>query len=768
MSLCTRTAALVTRPKGHEVFCQTREMRNWRSLTDVDFEELAADLLAAELQQAVERFGRGADGGVDLRWVEGKSGLGVAQCKHYLDSSFSQLRASAKREKPKIDKLNPSRYLFATSQILTRKQKFEIRDALAPWLESDKDVWSGTDLDQMLDHHKTVERKHVKLWLSTGTELFWATHPDLLHRSEALRNRVDRTIQKYVGSSAFEEASEILDRENVCLIAGQPGIGKTVLAHMMLADHMTRGFDVVEVSGDIAEAWASLDSKRPQIFFYDDFLGQLSFSERMGKNEDSRLSDFIDRLRASKSKRLVLTTREYILRDAARHYRQLNSSTQQGRYILELRDYSRNDKARILYNHLWGSGVSREDLLTLANGGWRQIVDHPNYSPRLVEYGVRLEATSASSTSWIDRFVGALDDPSRLWEQSFDSHLTENDRALLYVVASFGFSVELSAAQEAHRSLCNSMKLAVSPTDFRRSLDMLEGTFLRYEKDHRGSVVSFENPSIVDFVLNAIRREPEVQKLILRTATHFEQVERIWLQSSSTVTVSDQYSSSKRRKRVLDKSLKREFSKAVARTFSAKALKVRTNYYDSLPQSREERVEFILKLPQSWRPGDLWLNKVAKKLVGRWQLRKGDKARAFELIFSDRAKSSIFPAEAADVLSAWIKGGLEETRDWSILARLLEVEGEDEVADEYVDGFREHVHAELARWDPSPPDLEDLIFLNDSLGASDLEEDLHQAMRRDAEGDEESGREITGRQARFSALTHQERDESIERYFDHF
>ena len=261
-------------------------MRNWGSLTDIDFEELAADLLAAEFSTPVERFGRGADGGVDLRWVEAGAGLGIAQCKHYMGSTFAQLLASAKKEGPKIDKLTPSRYLFATSQVLGVTQKSQLVSALPKWIKSAQDVLSGTDLDQMLDQHKVVERKHVKLWLSTGTELFWATHGDLLNRSEALRHRIDRTIERYVGTKAFEEASGILDREKVCLIAGQPGIGKTVLAHMLLADHMTRDFEILEVSGDINEAWASLDAERPQIFFYDDFLGQLSFSERLGKNED--------------------------------------------------------------------------------------------------------------------------------------------------------------------------------------------------------------------------------------------------------------------------------------------------------------------------------------------------------------------------------------------------------------------------------------------------------------------------------------------------
>lgn len=743
-------------------------MRNWRSLTDIDFEELVADLFAAELERPVERFGRGADGGVDLRWVEAGGGVGIAQCKHYIDSTFAQLLASAKKEGPKVDKLRPCRYLFATSQTLVLNQKNEIKAALPVWIKSAEDVLSGFDLDQMLDRHKVVERKHVKLWLSTGTELFWASHADLLNRSEALRQRIDRTVKQYVGTKAFEEASDILDREKVCLIAGQPGIGKTVLSHMLLADHMTRGFEIVEVSSDINEAWASLDSDRPQVFVYDDFLGQLSFSERLGKNEDARLADFIDRVRELKSKRLILTTREYILRDAARSYFRMDSINRRGKYILELGDYSRDDKARILYNHLWGSTIDRSSLLELADGGWRRIIDHPNYSPRLIEYGVRNEAPYDSAHSWIDQFVAALDDPASLWTQSFEAHLTETERALLYVLASFGKSVELSALQIAHRRLCEELTVPCTPTDFHRALDTMEGTFLELSKDHRGVAVAFDNPSIVDFVLNELRREPELQASLLRASTHFEQLASLWSRSAASVTVRDQKASSRNREKVLHESGKKSFAKAIVRTFSAKPLQARTNYYDSTSQSREERLAFICALPVEWRPKPDWVRKAAKNLVKRWERETGDKAEAFELIFGSRSVRTLFPKRAESVLTSWIKNTLSETADWVVLGKLLDLDGSYPYDQTFADEFRDHVTAEIGSWDPLPPSLDELRALSESFGTTDLDEDLEELGRRDSARDDEAADEAKEWRRSITSADRDERDKSIERYFDHF
>jgi hypothetical protein len=99
-------------------------MRNFAVLSDIEFEELVADLLAAELGITVERFGAGRDGGIDLRWSEtAGGGKSIGQCKHYQRSTFSQLLAAAKAEIPHLRVVRPPHYRFVTSFDLTVGQK---------------------------------------------------------------------------------------------------------------------------------------------------------------------------------------------------------------------------------------------------------------------------------------------------------------------------------------------------------------------------------------------------------------------------------------------------------------------------------------------------------------------------------------------------------------------------------------------------------------------------------------------------------------------
>jgi hypothetical protein len=97
---------------------------------------------------------------------------------------------------------------------------------------------------------------------------------------------------------------------------------------------------------------------------YDDFLGQIFLKDRseyLGRNQDAALVDFIEMVQQSPSAKFILTTREHILRSALQVSERLAQSVLlQHRCVLELRDYSYGDKARILYNHLYFSDLPQE------------------------------------------------------------------------------------------------------------------------------------------------------------------------------------------------------------------------------------------------------------------------------------------------------------------------------------------------------------------------------------------------------------------------
>lgn len=499
---------------------------DFKTLSPTDFEVLVRDLLAAEHGWRLEAFGHGPDGGVDLRgWVRGSKV--VVQCKHYAGSTFADLRASARREAKKMDSERPGRYLFVTSQSLSRTQKDALAGDLFGWLRTPADLLIQSDLNGLLGKHSEIERQHFKLWLASTGVLERVVQSGLWARSEALLEDVSARVKLYVRNAGYERASTRLDQWHIVVLTGAPGVGKSLLAEMLLLSHWHNDWQVVSVSDDINEAWNSYRPSRKQIFLYDDFLGQTDISERGSKNEDSRIVRFMDRVASDPTKRLVMTTRSQILKQAGLRREVIaRGGFQLRECVIEVSDYGPIERAHILYNHLYFSALSRSLLSDYVAGEhyWRTI-DHPNFSPRIIEQVIRRGAGSASELSRI--MVSTLDRPIDLWGTMFAQVLSEVARRIVLSIAAFPV-----AGVDADELRSVSRRNA-SPIEYTHALKALEGTFVSINIRNDVTKVSYANPSVRDFVLATVDDEPDYAEDLLVNARGLSEI-AILLQYASS------------------------------------------------------------------------------------------------------------------------------------------------------------------------------------------------------------------------------------------
>jgi hypothetical protein len=92
-------------------------------------------------------------------------------------------------------------------------------------------------------------------------------------------------------------------------------------------------------------------------------------------------------IRKKSGKYLILTTREYLYREArAANERLLESRADLIKCVLDISGYTRMTRAQILYNHLyWTPGIERGDLQDLVDRkGYWAIIDHRNFYPRWI------------------------------------------------------------------------------------------------------------------------------------------------------------------------------------------------------------------------------------------------------------------------------------------------------------------------------------------------------------------------------------------------
>jgi len=478
---------------------------DFRSLSPTDLEDLVRDLLQGELNLVFESFARGRDGGIDLRHSSAQIGKIIVQAKHYRDSGYRKLLSNLSNERPKVDRLKPQRYILATTVSLTPDNKAEIAQLFAPHLDQ-ADILGAEQLNNLLGRHPKVEQQHFKLWMSSTPVLQRILHNATYVRSTDEAQRIERAVRIFAMNRSVSQALGVLDKHRLLIVSGGPGVGKTTLARLIAWLHMQDSWELFAVES-FDEALDVYDVTKRQIFFFDDFLGQIRLTPESLQRDDAKLMGFISRVQGSPNSRFVLTSREYILNQASIASEKIsNNFVEVRKYILDISTYTREVKAKILYNHIYFSGLSSAHRgALLSDDFFIKIIDHKNFSPRLIEFLITSpDIGKVAADRYRDWIVNNLDYPQLIWSYAFREHLSRKGRSL---VATLFFLPERTSVTDlergfwlVYRAEAQDHRFSTDHDDFTRAMRETSNSFIYVAN----ATVSFVNPSIRDFLDNAL------------------------------------------------------------------------------------------------------------------------------------------------------------------------------------------------------------------------------------------------------------------------
>lgn len=480
---------------------------DFSQLTDKEFEQLGIELVAVFLRKRIERFKSGKDFGVDGRFFSNNNIEIILQVKHYLKSGFSSLISTIKnKEFEKVNKISPERYIFITSLELSRKNKQQIKELFAPYVLREDDIFGQEDLNDILSSNSKIEEKYFKLWISSTNVFDRIINNAIKGRSEFELEQIKLKSKYYVQTKFHEEAIIKLKENNVLIISGEPGIGKTTLAENLCLYFASKNYEFCDIEESISEAENIFHREKKQIFYFDDFLGS-NYFEAIENKKDSHIVKFIDRIKNDKSKIFILTSRTNILSSGIAYSSIFyNKNISKNEYLISVKNISQFDKARILYNHIWFSKLDQEFLNELyKDKRYRKIIDHQNFNPRIIEFITDEDRVSPNITNYWNYVWETLENPIEIWSNQFKVQSNEFIRNIVLLTVFNGSRIKDIELKDSYNYLIEleGQKYSTNTSkDFKFVSKLATKSFLNREIINGEVYYDLFNPSIADFVLN--------------------------------------------------------------------------------------------------------------------------------------------------------------------------------------------------------------------------------------------------------------------------
>ena len=484
-----------------------------------DFEDLAADILADQEKCRVEIFKKGRDLGIDGRFLSCHEEMCIIQAKHRPEAKVSALVSEInKKEVKKAQKLGADRYIYFTSASLNPADKDKIMDAFKGHIKSTKDIFGKDEIESYISSNPEIERTHYKLWLSSVTVIQNIMKSEIIGDSEFTAQEIFNESEYYKALPYHYDAIDKLDSENVIIITGNPGNGKTTLAKNICLHYIGHGYKLINIGTNFLESSGFLNKYNnvKTIFYFDDFLGR-NYLEAMSDRTDSEILKFIRRVQASDKSKFILTSRTNILNRRKNEVEEYNiRKSYEREYLIDISQVSNIDKARILYIHAKKSLLDIEYVRNILDDKfYRTIVEHKIFNPRIIEYlfdASRIKSDNIVPCRFKEYILKNLSNPHKIWDICFRKQ-AEISKILVCAIAYSGSSgiteVELRNFYEHIRVVNRKAKDDHTFDSFEDCIKTILGSMvsrsIRYD-----DTVNYDtfNPSINDYIINKYVNEP--------------------------------------------------------------------------------------------------------------------------------------------------------------------------------------------------------------------------------------------------------------------
>ena len=492
-------------------------------LFPLEFESFCRDLLEIrEKNIAFTTYKRGRDGGIDIRATNSKKKI-IGQCKLYDPTHYNGLLRNLKKEVAKCKRQSPDRYILCINIQLSPQRSSEIIELFDGFIHQEEDIIDGIKLNKYLSQEpyqhlfKSYSKLLIPNFQSVELALDKVVNRKYYQKTSYFLNEIETKHRLFHYTSQLSELIDQLEDNKVIILSGNPGVGKTTTA-MLLANYFLskKVKDIIFLEErDYADILGIYEEDR--LIVVDDFWGD-KFSPDI-KDHGTFQSEFqriIGHFLSSKNSYLILTSREYVLRDVLKLAEfETEDLLNTNKYIIKVEDHSGEDKVKILLNHLPFYDFDLSYFHSAQyNDSFERIINHKNYSPRILELFIKNYGTQEhqSSYDFYDSLYKYLENPTSFWSQAFQK-LNPTSKAILIVLLVSGDPMDLEDLKASFNDIQIKAREIVNediiPGNFYIELKKLEEFYVLSNKDlyFYGTSIEFQSPGIKDYLLEFLRTE---------------------------------------------------------------------------------------------------------------------------------------------------------------------------------------------------------------------------------------------------------------------
>ena len=506
-------------------------MDDYRFLSPADFQKMCRGIIQIRDNVPLESFAMGKDQGIDYRGIINGKTL-IVQAKS--TKSYTSLKNELKNvELAKVKKLKPERYILMVAMPLSTTRKDEILEIFKGYITDNLDLISGADIENYLSQPKysSVRKFYQQKAILNiiGPCDYKIVNDNPFVNCKWLYHDILNLEKYYVETRCFEMVKEHIKYNNIIILTGDPGSGKTTNAKMAVAYLLDKNEmdEVIELK-NCNDFFKYYDGDKKQIFFFDDFWGSTFKFNYFSNTMEQDLLNMFNLIGRNYNSYLIMTTREYVLKQGLNALHIPGGKEVEKRIYHSNSDFTKLEKTKILLSHVLNSDLDY-NVISILRDKANDITEMTNYSPRTISFYIEqhLDDEVRNGYDFFYDLMNYLKNPEGYFENIFYK-LSKGSRIISYIMAISNPPIYIDKLKECFIIFCEAMEdKNVKIRGFYLYVQELEDTFTKYDDDRS---IDFINHGIHDFINDQFQRNYlDYKKYFIHSITYFDQYTNLLL-----------------------------------------------------------------------------------------------------------------------------------------------------------------------------------------------------------------------------------------------